>query len=129
MFESRSHVRVCVFARKRQLRLPCQFPCVCSRPPRVFIPSRRLLLAMWMDVPAALHRQTLLMLILCGILYKFACAKASDCQAVVEAVASARKARVSAIAMTRIFLVADRMFAKTGVAVAAQHIIDDKAFH
>ena len=81
---------------------------------------------MWVDGPAAMHRQTLLLLILSGILYKYACAKASDCQAVVEAVGSGRKARIRGIALVRVFLVADRVFAKAGVKVATQHIFDDE---
>ena len=82
--------------------------------------------AMWVDTPAALQRQTLLLLILCGILYKYACSKASDCQAVVEAVRSGKEAGISATALMRVFLVADRMYAKAGAATAVQHILDDE---
>ena len=81
---------------------------------------------MWLEGAAALHRQTLLLLIFCGILYKYACAKASDCQAVVKAVACARKAQVSALVTVRVFLVADRVFATMGVDVATQHILDEE---
>lgn len=62
----------------------------------------------------------------CGILYKYACSKASDCQAVVEAVQSGKAAGISATALVRVFLVADRMFAKAGVTIAVQHILDDE---
>ena len=106
------------FAVRAPSRCVCQLQCV-------FCICR---VAMWLEGPPALHRQAFLLLILCGILYKYACARASDCQAVVKAVACARKAKVGALAMVRALLVADRVFATVGVEVATRHIIAEKTW-